>query len=768
MLYWIGPRDSDVSYTGNMFGGKITLFGNEENENSSVFCKNYHSRVNHNIIDEDQDNFTITEILNRLTEDHEAEFMFYNPNIVYKIKKLMEVKEHILCLNDAELMDRINNKISFRQLFEKEVDMLDCRTVVSEECRYDNLKRMFGVLDDNEKFIVQAPIASGGYGTFLLGLDNEHVIRNEIVPQSKYLVSRYLQQSISVNGHLIIFEQDILTTPCSVQIMKENDNRLFYRGADFVTYKKIPEHGRKEFERKMLLVGRKMQQMGYRGICGIDGMITEDNVYILEVNNRFQASTPLINLKLSKLGQPSLHQINRWAFEKKNIPAYLMEIIPHLDIPYSNYIFTSGNVDFHLQYFYSRLLDNKGEKYVEEIVPDGYDPAQSSEKDAYQYKVIFNTNITGINGNGEITIHNNIEEPSVKFYREIEKKKLLYLKVALLNQGLWITPRAQRKLEEDGGIRPGTNCSVDILMDDIVINSPVNGRFTEFSPFSVDIRGDSLWLVYYNCRLKKIRINPIDIYSIKRTGNGIPFEAIANMSSDRLRLHHTTSCVFKSQGIGCAFCDIKMGSEDIKMEDVYEVIDFYLNNTEFVHFLVGGQSENSAKEYPHIIDTIKYIRKKCDKNIYVMCLPPSDENIVEEICEAGASEIGFNIEIFDRELAGQVMPGKGRIPLEQYMKALKKGVTLLGESGNIRSMILVGLEKDEIFWEGIEMLARNHIQPILSVFRPLPGTKMSDMVPPSNEYLIDIYHKASKLCEKYGMRLGPSCVHCQNNTLSLP
>lgn len=767
MLYWVGPRDSDVSYTDDMFGGLITLFGDEKHENSSSYCKNYHSRVNHNIIDEDQDNFTITEILKRMEEDKEAKFMFYNPNIVYKINKLMEIQEHILCLNEPELMEQLNNKIYFRRLFENLVDMLDCRTVTSKECTYNNLKKLFGITDSDVKFIVQAPVASGGYGTFLLSSRNEYAVQAEIVQDSEYLASVYLQKSIPVNGHIVIFDNDILITPSSVQIMKESDNRLFYRGADFVTYKRICKKSRMEFERKMYAVGERLQQMGYRGICGIDGMITDDNVYILEVNNRFQASTPLINLELSKIGQPSLHEVNLWAFDGKNLPKHLKEIVPNLNIEYSNYIYTSGDVDFHLKYVYDMLMKS-GSDFVEEVIADGYDVAQPSEEDAYQYKVIFNTNITGINGNGEITIHNNIEEPTKLFYREVEKKAVLYMKVALLNQGIRIEADAQKKLEKSGGIRPGTNCSVDLLIGELVINCPISGKFIEFTPFSVKLRNGKLGLFYYNSFLKEIRINPVDIYSMKKTSNGILYGAIANMSSDRLRVHHTTSCIFKALGKGCAFCDIRMGTDNIKIEDVHEVIDFYLNNTEFEHFLVGGQSEKATIEYPYIIDTIQYIRQRCDKNIYVMCLPPLDRKIVKQMYQAGATEVAFNIEIFDRSIAMQLMPGKGYIPLKQYLDALRYSVSMFGETGSVRSIILVGLESDKTFFDGIEALAREHIQPILSVFRPLPDTEMVDEIPPSNEYLIHVYNKASEICEKYGVTLGPACVHCQNNTLSLP
>lgn len=769
MLYWVGPRDSDISYTGDMFDGAITLFGDEINNNSSAYCKHYHSRVNHNIIDVDQDSFTFTEIANRIEKDKEAKFIFYNPNIVFKTEKLSEFRKYILCLNDVNLMRQLNNKIRFRKLFEDLVNMLVCMTVTSEQCQYENLREMFKITDKETKFVVQAPVASGGYGTFILNSDNGNEIRKEIIPGGEYLVSEFIQNSVPVNSHIIIFKDDILFTPSSVQIMKESDDRLFYRGADFITYKKIPEHKRKIFEKEVSVVGRKLQQMGYRGICGIDGMITEDDVYILEVNNRFQASTPLINLSLSKVGLPSLHKLNCQAFEDGGVSKQLLDVIPNLDVSYSNYVFTSGDVDFHLVHFYERVRANQGNRYIEELVEDGYSKSQTSERYAYQFKIIFNTNITGIDGNNEIIIHNDIEEPSKEFYRKVEKKEYLYMKVALLNQGLYFTSKAIKQLEENGGIRPGTNCSVDVLMDDdIVINCPVNNKFTDFSPFSVEIQNGKLALFYYHSFLKNIKINPVDVYSMKRTQNGVQFAAIANMSSDRLRLHHTNACIFKREGKGCAFCDIRMEQQHIALEDIYEVIDFYLEFTKFEHFLVGGQSEISSTEYDYIISTIKYIRGKSDKKIYVMCLPPKDKSVIKELYDAGATEIAFNIEIFNRSLAAEIMPGKGQLPLSQYMEALKEGVVVWGKGGEVRSIVLVGVENDKTFFQGVELLAKNYVQPILSVFRPLPRTEMFDNIPPSNKYLIDVYNKAENICAKYGVTLGPSCVQCQNNTLSLP
>lgn len=70
--------------------------------------------------------------------------------------------------------------------------------------------------------------------------------------------------------------------------------------------------------------------------------------------------------------------------------------------------------------------------------------------------------------------------------------------------------------------------------------------------------------------------------------------------------------------------------------------------------------------------------------------------------------------------------------------------------------------------EGIEKICSLGAAPILLVFRPIPGTVSENLVPLSNSELLDLFYKASAICEKYNLELGPQCIPCQNNTLSLP
>lgn len=113
------------------------------------------------------------------------------------------------------------------------------------------------------------------------------------------------------------------------------------------------------------------------------------------------------------------------------------------------------------------------------------------------------------------------------------------------------------------------------------------------------------------------------------------------------------------------------------------------------------------------------------------------------------------------------MPGKGKIPLKSYLDALEYSTALWGKTGNVRTALIVGLNDTGSLLNGIELLCQKGIQPMLSIFRPLPNTKLEWMVPPSNQALMDIYKKAQEICHSYHLTLGPSCNACKNNMLAL-
>ncbi|MBD5584115.1 MAG: radical SAM protein [Clostridia bacterium] len=767
-IWWIGPRQSDINDAATLFEGVVTLFGDVRNDNTDkVFCLPQAQRVNHNIINDEQDNFTINNVLD--ISKNGGRCMFYNANLALKVPVFKDLCTNgsIICVNSPEIMATVNNKIEFRRFIENAVPTLDAKIVSRSDCNYKAIRRLFANNNNPAaSFVIQAPIACGGYGTFLLNADNEQVIIDLLDEKGEYIVSEYVDKSIPINIHAIIYDKEIILTAPSIQITRLMHNRLIYRGADYITYRDLNECYQRKFKEYALTTCKKMQEAGYRGICGIDALAFRNEVFILEINNRFQASTPLINKALKMQKMKSLQELCIDAFEHKYPTDYDLKT-SNIEIDFSYYTYLQSQTGA----IHARLMSERRDStHIIEILDDGYfSSAGACDDEAYLCRVVFDTNITSITPDHYLAINENIAEHDDETYRLIQKKDPVTSKIALLNQGIYIDESAKKWLEKHGGFLLGTNDALDLFFSSElpkVVNAPISNKFVDLSPFKL-VYDRGFRIHYYNLPWKTVNIELADNDANRLTSNGVKFGSICCFATDRVRIHHTNACIFKTNNQGCKFCNIPATSGLLKIEDIKEAVAFYNQKPEVKHFLIGGQSAVPEKEYPLIIETIKAIREiEKNKSIYVMIVPPRNLDIIRQIHEAGATEIAFAIEVFDQHIAQTIMPGKGKIPREHYFEALEYATKYFGKQGAVRSLLVVGVEPQELFLTGIERLAKLHVQPILSVFRPLNDTPMENYTHPSMKYLKEIRTRSIEICRQYGMTLGPDCAFCQNNTLN--
>ncbi len=269
----------------------------------------------------------------------------------------------------------------------------------------------------------------------------------------------------------------------------------------------------------------------------------------------------------------------------------------------------------------------------------------------------------------------------------------------------------------------------------------------------------------------EVTLYPAETLLLKETASGAFISDICLASTDRLRIRHTRNCCFGADGNQCRFCGdaafFDWSKPDYTLADLEEAIRCFFDSCTFRHILIGGPSSPVASEQQKIISILRYLRNFEKKPIYLMCLPPKDVSVFPVYRELGITEVAFNIEIYDRAIAGNLMPVKGKIPFEQYEKALKAAVTIWGNTGNVRTSFVAGLEPAESLLRGVEWCCKLGAAPIISPFRPVPGTHMEQSMPFSDEELLYIYQKASEICAKYHLSLGPECNECKNNTLAI-
>lgn len=753
----IGPRELDFENTNGFFSGSITLYGSGENGNIS-YCRSCGKRINHNVFSEEQSEFVNAEIARKIEEDPAVRFMSYDPNQAFGCGEACVSRT--VCLNSRALMEKLNHKVSFRRWAAPFCKVHHSDLLAGSECTYELLLKRF---PGHSEFIIQADFACGGEGTLFMSARSAAEIEPSLLPGERYLVSPYIWDNIPVNLHAIIYPEEILLFPPSIQIMRLHGNKLLYQGGDFIAAKQADPKAMEEFRGEMLHICEKLREEGYLGVTGADGMLVNGKARILEMNNRFQGSTPLLNRALREQGLPSVQELNYAAFTQKR-PGISLE---GFSVPYSFFTYLAGENGErpagHVQRF-------ERDPDVVAVQNDGLSYDQPLAPLASLERVTFRTNITGVTSQGRVILHPNIPDPDPVWIRKIvEQGDRLYLKIALVNQGLWVSEEAERFLSERGGIREGVYNAVDLTVGDIIINAAVRVKFARLSPFSLELREGRLTLCCCGRPVAPADVQPADDLLDVPLSERARVRDICLLATDRVRVQHATNCHYQRCGLGCKFCEVQNHEFSFSPQDVFRAIDLYLRSDyAFRHFLIGGRSDSPAREPGEILEIARYIRSRGDWPIYVMCVPPRDLEVLREFKAAGVTELAMNLELWDAKLARQWMPGKGAISRERYLEALEFASGLWGRTGAVRSAFVVGLEPEESLLEGVRRVCQAGAAPILSVFRPIPETEGSAMVPPENEALLSVYEKAVLICREYGLAPGPTCVPCQNNTLSMP
>lgn len=323
-LYWVGIRQSEIEFCKDMFKDSITIFGNT---NISMQRK-LNKVIDHNNVQNFDmiDDFYNNEMLNILSKDSNAKFMYYSQINSYDNIKRIGLLKNVICFNNQGLINYISDKFKLKQELKNIVPILEYKIINGKYCNYQYLCELFNSYDND--FVIQCSTGSGGSGTFILNNNNFINCSNE----DEYMVTKYCKINIPINIHVLISNSEIILLPGSVQLIQVIDNKLSYKGCDFIAYKDINSKLKSKAEDYAYIIAEKLREKGYIGICGIDSIIYEDEVYLMEINTRFQNSSTMVNLALKENNLPSLQELNIRCFKNETI--YLKKF----NINYSCYI----------------------------------------------------------------------------------------------------------------------------------------------------------------------------------------------------------------------------------------------------------------------------------------------------------------------------------------------------------------------------------------------------------------------------------------------
>lgn len=752
-LYWVGIRQSEIEMIPNLFCGSICLFG-ETKQNHFAYSG---GRCNQNIPSDEIYNFYLNTLNKIITINPNSKFMFYNQNTSYAYGD--NILEHSICLNDKMILDDLIDKSWARKVLSQIV-----KAVPSVEINFNmtNLINATKLFKKCTKLIIQKPISGGGNGTFLFDLEKDKTLIEHIKADERILISPFVENSYSVNTTLLIGDKNYIVLPSSIQLIEYIDNKFLYRGADYIAFEKLNDNIKYDVNLNAEKIAQYLKSLGYRGVIGIDSIVdNNEEVYFVELNNRFQASTDLINIALSK-EKTSVQELNILAFEGKLLPQLKVRV--NLS---SYFYYNETNCNFNDLVYkfksYLRQLNNKEVKI--KLIPDGFNANLNLTDKCYGFKVNFQRRICMPSPDGKLWINENIRYINPLLYSNY-KDDLLKLKIALLNQGICLDD----KISND--VKAAVYESIDLNMvfqeKTVTYNCPYKINYSEFSPFFVD---ENYILYYCGKALFNIRIDKSGIPKEAKTSSGKYISRIVYMSEDRLRIKTMSGCDFKKNNIGCDFCNNSSNCTYFNLEDIIESINYaaILYGKRLKHFLIGGGTDFRDNYWEIVEKTVNYIHtnKNLPQEITLM-VAPFETFRLHKLKDLNISDLSINIEIYDNDLAYKLMRGKGK-SRQLYFDFFQSAKFYWKNYGDLRSMIMVGLDKTENLFNLIYSLTHLGVQPVLSIFRPLPNTPMEDHIMPPNDYLEEIYYKCLDICLKENAMytLGPKCSACKNNVLAL-
>lgn len=347
-IIWVGKYQECMGDF--KISGSISKFGIEK-KNHFVF---------NSILFDNYEDYVVDKIKYFLQLNGEVKFYFYDQNIAHNIKRRIPIHDNIICTNSEDLLSWFNNKSISREWIRNTVKTPATVVLSDSEINVSNLRNIFW---GYKRFVAQKLISSGGHKTFLIDVDCPVVLDKDL-----YIVSPYYTPSLSINITSIIYSNNIIIFPISIQIIKIDNSKFLYEGSDFISTDLIPNELRVKVVQANEKILEQLKCLNYRGICGIDFLLYNDDVYFIEFNPRFQGSSFLIEKSLKQYNM-SLYQLNYESFYKE-IDADTIFCLSNMKIPYcfkkdalNREVTETGIIKYYPEYISTDYYDYFADKY---------------------------------------------------------------------------------------------------------------------------------------------------------------------------------------------------------------------------------------------------------------------------------------------------------------------------------------------------------------------------------------------------------------------
>ncbi|MFH1540031.1 MAG: radical SAM protein [bacterium] len=356
----------------------------------------------------------------------------------------------------------------------------------------------------------------------------------------------------------------------------------------------------------------------------------------------------------------------------------------------------------------------------------------------------------------------NLQESEI---RNLAKTNPVVMELELFSKGLRIdgSVRLEGKrspLRLRAGLGSGLEAMIhgidDWRGDYITVNIPIHGAFVKDSPYLLVQEEERYFVTANGEKIRQIFLFPLPKFYNEKTSDGILMSRIGcifgNVGSMMLK-----GCQFWDMegDMKCGFCatGLYRGDTEEPEKTIRQVVEVckkmvFEEKVDSLHFNTGFRKGKAIEE---IIPFVEAVHRETGAYICVQCPPEDDFSLYEKLYEAGARHVSFCFEIFNLEHFRSVCPGKSKyIKHDRFFEAIRHCVGIFPD---VAGELVMGLEPVRNTLDGIEKVTGLGAWPTVTVFRPLPGTRMGEMRPPSTRELIPVVKRMYTSCMEKGVPL---------------
>lgn len=349
-------------------------------------------------------------------------------------------------------------------------------------------------------------------------------------------------------------------------------------------------------------------------------------------------------------------------------------------------------------------------------------------------------------------------------------QQLVDLKIHCMSHGIRVSAAATAALTMDGAPLTvheyATTGGITFRIADLYVNAPFDDWYCARSKAQLDIDSIGSTVISYLGRQWPCDVLPLPGYLDAVNSLGARVTDTTMSHCDRIRVSPISGCT-----LDCKFCDLPaLRYTRHRVEEILASIAVAEADTNLPaqHLLISGGSPGPA-HFDWFDEALVGIIRGTNLATDVMMSPRQGSiDHVQAYVDAGARGFSLNLEVFG-ERAAAIMPRKHARSTPYFEETVAAAVAALGHgTGAVRSIVIVGLEDLATTLAAVEFIASLGVDPVLSPFRPAQNTALQSWEPPTSDFLHEVLDKSRTIAQKHGVQLGPRCIPCQHNTLTVP